>query len=285
MQQSAYGKILVEAKITTFYRRFDHMNISLEGKYAVVCGSTQGIGLAIAEELALLGAGCTLMARNEEMLKSAVHKLDISLRQQHGYLVADFHYPDQVKAAIEKHVAAHPVHILVNNSGGPPAGPIIEATEEAFLKTFNQHLICNHILTKAVVPFMKKEGYGRIINVISTSVKIPLRNLGVSNTIRGAVASWAKSMANELGEFNITVNNVLPGFTATQRLTSLMENLAKRGNTLVEIVEKNMKDEVPLKRFADPSEIAAVAAFLASPAASYVNGVSIPVDGGRTGSI
>lgn len=261
------------------------MNISLEGKYAVVCGSTQGIGLAIAEELALLGAGCTLMARNEEALKSAVHKLDISLRQQHGYLVADFNYPDQVKAAIEKHVAAHPVHILVNNSGGPPAGPIIEATEEAFLKSFNQHLICNHILTKAVVPSMKKEGYGRIINVISTSVKIPLRNLGVSNTIRGAVASWAKSMANELGEFHITVNNVLPGFTATQRLVSLMENLAKRGNTLVEIVEKNMKDEVPLKRFADPSEIAAVAAFLASPAASYVNGVSIPVDGGRTGSI
>jgi 3-oxoacyl-[acyl-carrier protein] reductase len=261
------------------------MNLSLEGKYAIICGSTQGIGLAIAEELALLGANCTLVARNEEALKAAVHKLDIALRQQHNYLIADFNKPEDVKKVIHDHVSKHPVHILINNTGGPAAGPVIEATEEAFLNTFNQHLICNHILAKAVVPSMKKEGYGRIINVISTSVKIPLKNLGVSNTIRGAVASWAKSMANELGEFNITVNNVLPGFTSTQRLSTLIENIAKRGNTLIEIVEKNMEDEVPMKRFADASEIAAVAAFLASPAASYVNGVSIPVDGGRTGSI
>lgn len=261
------------------------MNLSLEGKYAVICGSTQGIGLAIAEELALLGANCTLVARNEDVLKQAVHNLDIALRQQHGYLVADFSRPDQVRSVIEGHVAQHPVHILINNTGGPAAGPVIEATEEAFLNTFNQHLICNHILTKAVVPSMKKEGYGRIINIISTSVKIPLKNLGVSNTIRGAVASWAKSMANELGQYNITVNNVLPGFTATQRLSTLIDNIAKRGNSVVDIVEENMKEEVPMKRFADASEIAAVAAFLASPAASYVNGTSIPVDGGRTGSI
>ena len=261
------------------------MNLSLEGKNAVICGSTQGIGLAIAEELALLGANCTLIARNEETLKAAVHNLDIALRQQHNYLVADFSKPDEVKAAIEKHVKTIPIHILINNSGGPAAGPVIEATEEAFLDTFNQHLICNHILAKAVVPSMKKEGYGRIINIISTSVKIPLKNLGVSNTIRGAVASWAKSMANELGQFNITVNNVLPGFTSTQRLSSLIENIAKRGNTVVDIIEKNMIEEVPMKRFGDASEIAAMAAFLASPAASYVNGTSIPVDGGRTGSI
>jgi 3-oxoacyl-[acyl-carrier protein] reductase len=261
------------------------MNLSLEGKNAIVCGSTQGIGLAIAEELALLGANCILIARNEEALKDAVLSLDISLRQQHGYLVADFSKPDQLRSVIEKHVSASVVHILVNNSGGPAAGPVIEATEEAFLNTFNQHLVCNHILAKAVFPSMKKEGYGRIINVISTSVKIPLKNLGVSNTIRGAVASWAKSMANELGQFNITVNNILPGFTSTQRLSSLIENMAKKGNSVVEIVEKNMMEEVPMKRFAEASEIAAVAAFLASPAASYVNGASIPVDGGRTGSI
>lgn len=261
------------------------MNLSLEGKYAVVCGSTQGIGFAIAEELALLGANCTLMARNEEALKAAVHQLDISLRQQHHYLVADFSKPEEVRKAIEARVAKHPVHILVNNTGGPAAGPVIEASEEAFLNAFNQHLVCNHILTRAVVPSMKKEGYGRVINIISTSVKIPLKNLGVSNTIRGAVASWAKSMANELGQFNITVNNVLPGFTATQRLSTLIENIAKRGNSVVDIVEENMKEEVPMKRFADASEVAAVAAFLASPAASYVNGTSIPVDGGRTGSI
>jgi 3-oxoacyl-[acyl-carrier protein] reductase len=261
------------------------MNLSLEGKNAVICGSTQGIGLAIAEELALLGANCTLVARNEEALKAVVHNLDIALSQQHGYLLADFSKPEEVRAAIEKHVTKSPVHILINNSGGPPAGPVIEATEEAFLNTFNQHLICNHILTKAVVPSMKKEGYGRIINVISTSVKIPLKNLGVSNTIRGAVASWAKSMANELGQFNITVNNVLPGYTSTQRLSTIIEGTAKRGNVLVDIVEKNMKEDIPMQRFGDASEIAAVAAFLASPAASYVNGTSIPVDGGRTGSI
>ena len=261
------------------------MNLSLEGKYAVICGSTQGIGFAIAEELALLGANCTLVARNEEALKTAVQTLDIALRQEHNYLIADFTKPEELKKIIEKHVNGHPVHILINNTGGPAAGPIIDATEDAFLNTFNQHLICNHILTKAVVPSMKKEGYGRIVNIISTSVKVPLKNLGVSNTIRGAVASWAKSMANELGQFNITVNNILPGFTATQRLSTLIENIAKRGNTVVDIVEENMKEEVPMKRFADASEIAAVAAFLASPAASYVNGASIPVDGGRTGSI
>lgn len=261
------------------------MNLSLEGKNAIICGSTQGIGLAIAEELALLGANCTLLARNKEALKEAVNKLDTQLRQQHDFLVADFKQPDELRKVIAAHMQSHTVHILVNNTGGPAAGPITEATEQSFLDIFNQHLICNHILVKAVSPSMKKEGYGRIINIISTSVKIPLKNLGVSNTIRGAVASWSKTMANELGQFNITVNNVLPGFTATQRLTTLIDNIAKKGNTLVDIVEKNMMEEVPMKRFADASEVAAVAAFLASPAASYVNGVSIPVDGGRTGSI
>jgi len=261
------------------------MNLSLEGKNAVICGSTQGIGLAIAEELALLGANCTLIARNEDSLKEAMHDLDTSLRQQHNYLVADFAFPEQVRSVITSHVERSPVHILVNNTGGPPAGPVIDASQQAFLDAFNQHLVCNHILAQAVVPSMKKEGFGRIINIISTSVKIPLKNLGVSNTIRGAVASWAKTMANELGQFNITVNNILPGFTTTTRLNTLMETIAKKGNTIVDIVEKNMKEEVPMKRFADPAEIAAVAAFLASPAASYVNGTSIPVDGGRTGSI
>jgi 3-oxoacyl-[acyl-carrier protein] reductase len=261
------------------------MNLSLEGKYAIICGSTQGIGLAIAEELALLGANCTLIARNEAALKAVVHNLDIALRQEHGYLVADFSKPGEVKELIGLHVAKHPVHILINNTGGPPGGPAIEAKEDAFLDAFKQHLICNHILAMAVIPSMQKEGYGRIINIISTSVKIPIKNLGVSNTIRGAVASWAKTLSNEVGQFNITVNNVLPGFTTTLRLSALLENIAKKGNTVVEIVEKNMKEEIPMKRFAEASEIAAVAAFLASPAASYVNGISIPVDGGRTGSI
>jgi 3-oxoacyl-[acyl-carrier protein] reductase len=261
------------------------MNLSLEGKSAIICGSTQGIGLAIAEELALLGAGCTLVARNEASLQAAILSLDIALRQEHGYLVADFTKPEDLKKIIAAHVEQHPVHILINNTGGPPGGPVTEATEEAFLATFNQHLICNHIMTKAVIPSMKKDNYGRIINIISTSVKIPLKNLGVSNTIRGAVASWAKTMANELGEFNITVNNVLPGSTRTQRLNTIIANVAAAKRISTAEVEKEMQQEIPAKRFGDSSEVAAMAAFLASPAASYVNGVSIPVDGGRTGSI
>jgi 3-oxoacyl-[acyl-carrier protein] reductase len=261
------------------------MNLSLKEKNAVVCGSTQGIGHAIAIELALLGANCTLMARNEETLKKVIRDLNTSLGQKHSFLIADFSKPDEVRAIIEEHVKHHGVHILINNTGGPPAGMIMDAKEEEFLKAFNQHLICNHILTTAVVPSMKKEGYGRIINIISTTVKIPLKNLGVSNTIRGAVASWAKTMANELGQFNITVNNLLPGNISTQRLVSLIDTNAKKANTGIDKIEQSMINEIPMKRFGKPAEIAAVAAFLASPAGSYVSGVSIPVDGGKTGSI
>ena len=261
------------------------MNLSLEGKNAVVCGSSQGIGYAIADELALMGANCILLARNKELLEGAVGKLDTTLRQTHSFHVVDFNNQEATRNLIQGIVAERPIHLLINNSGGPAAGPITEATEEQFLNTFNQHLITNHILTKAVMEGMKQEGFGRIINIISTSVRIPLRNLGVSNTIRGAVASWAKTMANELGQFGITVNNVLPGFTRTQRLDVIIGNTSTKKGVAIEQVEKEMQEEVPMKRFGEASEIAAVAAFLASPAASYVNGVSIPVDGGRTGSI
>lgn len=261
------------------------MNLSLEEKTAVVCGSTQGIGLAIAEELALLGANCILLSRNESALREAIQKLDIANRQLHSYKVADFSKPEQVKTAIHEIVAGHTVHILINNTGGPPPGPIIDAEEEDFIGAFNQHVICNHILAKAVVPGMKQAAYGRIINIISTSVKIPHKNLGVSNTIRGGVASWAKTMANELGQFNITVNNVLPGYTGTQRLKSLIQTNAAKRNVSHDVIEKEMMHDIPMKRFGDASEIAAMAAFLATPAASYVNGVSIQVDGGRTGAI
>lgn len=261
------------------------MNLSLENKTALVCGSTQGIGLASAIELSKLGATCILMARNEASLKDAIKQLDTSNKQQHSYLVADFDKPETVKEVIEKYVSKNPVHILINNSGGPAGGPIATAAEKDFINTFNRHLICNHILAKAVMSSMKVAGYGRIINIISTSVKVPLPNLGVSNTIRGAVASWSKTMANELGQFNITVNNVLPGATSTQRLQSIIKNNANKKSSTVDAVEEEMKKEIPMKRFADASEIANVVAFLASPAASYINGVNIPVDGGRTGSM
>ena len=261
------------------------MDLSLKNRTAIVCGSTQGIGLASAIELSKLGARCVLMARNEAALQTVIQQLDASQQQQHQYLVADFDQPQTVRTAIEQFVAGNSVHILINNSGGPASGLVTEAKEEEFLNTFNRHLICNHILAKAVIPSMKKEGYGRIINIISTSVKVPLPNLGVSNTIRGAVASWAKTMANELGQFNITVNNVLPGATRTQRLETIISNNAGKKNIAIDEVEKEMMKEIPMKRFAEPGELANVVAFLASPAASYVNGVSIPVDGGRTGSI
>jgi len=261
------------------------MNISLEGKAALVCGSTQGIGLAIAKEFATLGATCVLMARSEDALIKAVKELSTLNNQPHRFLVADFSQPHEVKDAISSFTKDNDIHIVVNNTGGPKAGPITEADEDAFRIAFNQHVVCNQIITKAVIPGMKKAGYGRIINIISTSVKIPLHNLGVSNTIRGAVASWAKTMANELGKFNITVNNILPGMTKTARLDSLIQNTAATNNIPVETVTKNMINEIPMKRFGEAAELANVAAFLASPAASYVNGVSIPVDGGRTGSI
>jgi 3-oxoacyl-[acyl-carrier protein] reductase len=261
------------------------MHLSLEGKNALICGSTQGIGLAIAEELALLGANCTLLARNEEALKEVIKNLDIALRQQHNYLVADFSKPEKVKEIIEKHVQVNPVHILINNTGGPPPGSVLEATEEAFLLAFNQHLIVNQILAKAAIPSMKQAGYGRIINIISTSIRIPITNLAVSGTVRGAVAMWSKILANEVGQFNITVNNILPGFTKTQRLHSLILNNAQKRGVAPEVIEQEMTKEIPMKRFGDASELAAVAAFLASPAASYVNGVSIAVDGGKTGAL
>jgi 3-oxoacyl-[acyl-carrier protein] reductase len=266
-------------------RRFEGMNISLQNKTALICGSTQGIGLAIAQTLASLGANCILFARNETTLQQVVKTLDTAQQQQHHYLVADFSDPVAVADAVNAYAATNTIHILINNTGGPAAGPIVEARPESFEKAFQQHVVINQLLTTTVVPGMKKDNYGRIINIISTSVKIPIANLGVSNTIRGAVASWAKTMANELGQFNITVNNILPGSTNTARITGLINYIADNTHTPAEQVEARMKNEIPMKRFAQPEEVANVAAFLASPAASYVNGVSIPVDGGKTGSI
>ena len=261
------------------------LSLNLTGKTALIGGSTQGIGLASAQALASLGARCVLISRNEEKLKAAIKTLDSKTGQQHGYLVADYANPDSVRDAVTAFVKENTVAILVNNSGGPAGGPVTKAKPEEFLAAFQQHLICNHIITLLAAEGMKRAGYGRIINIISTSVKIPLKDLGVSNTIRGAVASWAKTMANELGQYGITVNNVLPGATSTERLATILNNKsAKTGHSLEE-VEKEMMEEVPARRFGKPEEIAAMVAFLASPAAAYVNGTSIPVDGGRTGSI
>ena len=258
------------------------MNLNLSGKNAIVCGSTQGLGLASAVELALLGANVTLVARNEESLKEALRKLDTTKGQIHEYLLADFQYPEQVKKAIEGYMKkGNTVNILVNNTGGPAGGAAITASTDEFINTFNSHLICNHILAQAVVPSMKASGYGRIINIISTSVKQPIPGLGVSNTIRGAVANWSKTLATELGGFGITVNNVLPGFTRTSRADYVINKKAKESGSTPEEVEKMLVQEIPLKRIGQPEEFGAAVAFLCSPAAAYINGVNLPVDGGR----
>jgi 3-oxoacyl-[acyl-carrier protein] reductase len=261
------------------------MDLNLVGKRALVCGSTQGIGKAAAEELAKLGATITLLARNESALKEGLAGLNTEHGQNHQYLVADFSNPIGLQAIIEAHISKNTYHILINNTGGPPAGQAITADLDAFRVAFDQHLVCNQILVQALVDGMKHSAYGRIINIISTSVKLPIPGLGVSNTIRGAVANWSKTLAGELGPFGITVNNVLPGATSTQRLSTIIENKANKQGKSIEEIEEEMKQEIPAKRFAEASEVASAIAFLASPAASYVNGINLPVDGGRTGCL
>ncbi len=258
------------------------MNLDLTGRTALVCGSTQGLGMASAMELALLGAHIVLMARNEESLQKTLSQLDTSKGQHHAYLVADFADPTQVEQAIKGYIASgKTIHILVNNSGGPAGGKAIDAPIDAFVHTFQQHLLCNHILTQAVVPGMKASCFGRIINIISTSVKQPIAGLGVSNTIRGAVANWSKTLATELGPYGITVNNVLPGFTQTVRAEYVIQKKAADTGRSAETILQELVAEIPAGRIGQPQEFGAVVAFLCSPAASYVNGINVPVDGGR----
>lgn len=259
------------------------MILDLKNKRALVCGSTQGIGKAVALELAAMGAAVTLMARDEEKLKQVKAELPVNYGQLHSYMVADFNQPDQLRSLMSNFIQrSGPVHILVNNTGGPPAGPVQSARVEEFQAAFNAHLVCNHLLAQACIEGMRLSGYGRIVNIISTSVKQPLPNLGVSNTIRAAVANWSKTLANELAPYAITVNNVLPGATATGRLGAIINGRAIKTGLPEDVVKAEMLHEIPMKRFAEPQEIAAAVAFLCSPAAAYITGINVPVDGGRT---
>jgi 3-oxoacyl-[acyl-carrier protein] reductase len=261
------------------------MNLNLNGKNALVCGSSKGIGKAAAIELSKLGANITLVSRSADLMSDVIRQLQTQGDQDHDFLVADFTDRHDLNKKVKGLVSGKPIHILINNTGGPPAGPIVDADAESFIKAFHNHVLCNHMLAQLVLPGMKNAGFGRIINIISTSVKQPLPNLGVSNTTRGAVASWAKTFSNEVGQFGVTVNNVLPGFTETDRLKSIISNRASRLGKDLASVASSMKSQVPLGRFAHPIEVAAAIAFLASPAAAYINGINLPVDGGRTKSL
>jgi 3-oxoacyl-[acyl-carrier protein] reductase len=262
------------------------MNLNLINKTAFVCGSTQGIGKAAAIELAALGAKIVLIARNETALTGVVEEINQINKLHNDFIVADFSNPEALRNIVNNYIQVNGgAHILINNTGGPPAGKISDAKTGEFLQAFNNHLICNHILAEAVLPFMKQEKFGRIINIISTSVKQPLKGLGVSNTIRAAVANWAKTLSLEVAAFGITVNNVLPGATSTARLQGIITNKSEKLNTSTETITKEMLEEIPAGRFAESEEIAAAVAFLASPAAAYINGINLPVDGGRTGCL
>jgi len=262
------------------------MNLDLTNKTALVCGASQGLGAAVAKELAALGANIIALARNEDKLEAAIALLPSTGSQQHCYLAADTNLPANVQEKVAAYLAkGNIIHILVNNTGGPPSMPLLDTPASALEAAFRSHLITSHTLVQLLVNGMKQAGYGRIVNIVSTSVKQPINGLGISNTVRAAVANWAKTLANELGGFGITVNNILPGSTRTDRLDYLFGKQAENGNTTVdEIVQRNIA-QIPAGRLGEPAEFGAAVAFLCSPAASYINGINLPVDGGKLGGL
>ncbi len=261
------------------------VEMSLDGKHALVCGASAGIGRAGALALASLGAEVTALARRGEALEALVPELLAAGAPRARGLVADLERRAELGDTIGRLLAEHgPVHVLVNNTGGPPSGPLLEAEEEDFLVPIGRHLFASHLLVRALLPGMVEAGYGRIVNVISLSVREPIVGLGVSNTIRGAMASWSKTLAKELPAC-VTVNNVLPGYTDTGRLRSLQEQLAERGGTTLDAVAEGWIANTPARRLGRPDELGAAIAFLASPAAAFIRGVSLPVDGGRLNGI
>lgn len=257
----------------------------------MVCGSSAGIGRASAEALAGLGAEVTLLARNEGRLREVAAGLKTGAGQRHDWIVADTSDPAGLRAAVEKRLEEDRAAgrgawvVLVNNTGGPKGGPIVEAKGEEFVSAITSHVLSAQALVQALLPGFKAAGYGRVINVISTSVKAPIAGLGVSNTTRAAVASWAKTLAGEVARFGVTVNNVLPGFTDTDRLAELFKAKAARMGLSQESVKAEAVASIPAGRLGRAEEVAAAVAFLATPAAGYVNGINLPVDGGRTPSL
>ena len=262
------------------------MNLDLSNRTALVCGASQGLGAAVAKELALLGANIILLARTEINLQHVKSELDISRRQKHQYIIADTSKPLELIEKVKAFLAAgNSIDIIVNNSGGPAAGPLLKTPINEMETAFHSHLIVSHLLAQLIVPGMKERGFGRIINILSTSIKQPINGLGISNSIRAAVANWAKTLANEIGAFGITVNNVLPGYTNTDRLDYLFGKQADTAQVSKEEILKRTIDLIPAGRLGEPHEFGAAVAFLCSPAAAYINGINLPVDGGKLGSL
>lgn len=258
------------------------MNLNLSGHRALVCGGSSGLGLASAVELARLGAAVTLLARDQDRLVAALSALPPHAHGSHAFVVADLAHPTAARDAVALHAQQHgQIHILVTNTGGPAPAHALDATAQQYEGAFAAGLLAPQLLAQLLVPGMKDARFGRIINILSTAVKQPIPNLGVSNAIRAAVANWAKSLATDLGPHGITVNNVLPGYTRTDRLASLITTRSKSTGMTEAQVEHELVAAIPAGRFGQPSEFGAAVAFLASPAAAYINGINLPVDGGR----
>ena len=257
---------------------------ALAGRRALICGASGGIGAATARMMAKAGAATVVAARSVDRLEALVSELDELGPGPHTAMALDLEDLEAVDKAVETLLRDGPVHILINNAGGPPGGALIDADVDEFLAPFQRHLHASHTLVKGLVPSMKDAGYGRIVQIISTSVKEPIPNIGVSNTLRGAMASWAKTLSRELPPC-VTINNVLPGFTATDRLSSLANSIQARTGKSAEDVHRGWMDQVPIDRLIDPLETAAALTFLALPAAGAIRGVSLAVDGGRLRSI
>jgi 3-oxoacyl-[acyl-carrier protein] reductase len=262
------------------------MNLDLSNRTALVCGASQGLGAAVAKELALLGSNIILLARTESNLQKVLQELDISKGQKHQYMVADTSKPLALLEKVNTYLTkGNRIDILVNNSGGPAAGPLMSTSFKEMETAFQSHVGVSHLLAQAIVPGMKEQGFGRIINIVSTSIKQPINGLGISNSIRAAVANWAKTLANEIGGYGITVNNVLPGYTNTDRLEYLFSKQAEYSHVSKETILERTLAFIPAGRLGEPEEFGAAVAFLCSPAAAYINGINLPVDGGRLGTL
>jgi 3-oxoacyl-[acyl-carrier protein] reductase len=256
------------------------MNLSLKNKIALVGGSTQGIGKAIAMQLAQNGATVILIARNEIKLIETLLELKNTEGVIHSYLVADFSDFDNFKKIIDAFFENNIVDIIINNTGGPPAGAALDKSLDDFQTTFEMHLLANHFLAQKAFEGMKKKRWGRIINILSSTIKQPKTSMVLSNSIRAAVANWAKTLASELAPHGITVNNVLPGYIATERLNELNLFKSSMSKKDLSLIEKEMIAEIPIGRLGKPEEMAYAVAFLCSHMADYITGINLPVDGG-----